>query len=55
MIFSGKLILTSVYHVLVSKQYTNSKKVYEGIIVTKENFDFDGRGKDHIYICLSPQ
>lgn len=50
----GKLILTSVSHVLIAPQGSSDKVVYEAIIVDKENFDYDGRGKEYIYICLSP-
>ena len=27
--------------------------VYEALIVCETNFGYDGRGKDHVYICLS--
>ena len=27
--------------------------VYEGLILTKEDFNFEGRTEDKLYICLS--
>ncbi|XP_013417543.1 helicase with zinc finger domain 2 isoform X2 [Lingula anatina] len=50
---AGKLVLTSVTTVLLAPKDSSSHKVYEAIIVQKENFDYDGRGKDYIYMCLS--
>jgi hypothetical protein len=52
---AGKLILTSVRKVLLAPRSDSSKVVYEASIVNKENFEFDGRGRDFIYLCLSPQ
>ncbi|CAH1794927.1 unnamed protein product, partial [Owenia fusiformis] len=51
---AGKLILNSVHQVLLKHEHSTSTKVYEAIFVSKENFDYDGRGKDYIYLCLSP-
>ena len=59
---AGKLILTSVSRVLIATTTSssgngngsNSRKVYEAAFVAKENFDYDGRGRDYIYLCLSP-
>lgn len=53
--FSGKLILTSVHSVLIAPQETANHTVYEAMIVNKELFDYDGKGKDYIYLCLSPR
>ena len=56
----GKLILTSVNTVLVSPQggaaaaSGNTRKVYEAEILQKETFNYDGKGKDYIYLCLPP-
>ena len=56
---AGKLILTSVQRVLLAPQHAEgrvaAKRVYEAIILQKENFDYNGKGKDYIYMCLSPQ
>lgn len=52
---AGKLILTSVFQVLVAPHNTDGRMVYEAVIVQKENFNFDGKGKDYIYLCLSPR
>lgn len=52
---AGKLVLTSVTHVLLAPQNSTSKRVYEATLVQKENFDYDGRGRDYIYLCLTPQ
>lgn len=52
---AGKLILTSVRKVLLAPRSDSSKVVYEASIVNKENFEFDGRGRDFIYLCLSPE
>ncbi len=52
---AGKLILSSVFKVLIASHSTDSKTVYEAMIVQKENFNFDGKGKDYIYLCLSPR
>lgn len=52
---AGKLILTSVRTVLLATINQNDNTVYEAIIVGKENYDYDGRGKEHIFIALSPQ
>lgn len=51
---AGKLILTSVRKVLIAPRSDSSKVVYEASIVNKENFEYDGRGRDYIYLCLSP-
>jgi hypothetical protein len=51
---AGKLILSSVQTVLIAPQKHTGRKVYEAIVVQKENFDYDGRGRDYIYLCLSP-
>ena len=32
---------------------TTRPTVYEALVVCEANFGFDGRGKDHVYICLS--
>lgn len=29
--------------------------MFEAYFVNKEDFDFDGRGRDHIYLCLQPR
>ena len=54
----GKLILTSVNTVLVSPQQTQdvatNRKAYEAEILQKETFNYDGKGKDYIYLCLPP-
>ena len=52
---AGKLILSSVFNVLIAPHSTDGKIVYEAVIVQKENFNFDGKGKDYIYLCLSPK
>ena len=52
---AGKLILTSVRKVLLAPRADSNKVVYEASIVNKENFEYDGRGRDFIYLCLSPQ
>ena len=52
---AGKLILTSVCSVLVAPQGRSDRVVYEAVIVDKEHFDYDGRGRDYIYMCLSPR
>lgn len=50
---AGKLILSSVRKVLIAPINDSSKKVFEAAIVRKDNFDYDGRGKEYIYLCLS--
>ncbi|XP_033763482.1 LOW QUALITY PROTEIN: helicase with zinc finger domain 2-like [Pecten maximus] len=50
---AGKLILSSVRKVLIAPTNDSSKKVFEAAIVRKDNFDYDGRGKEYIYLCLS--
>ncbi|XP_061191305.1 helicase with zinc finger domain 2-like [Saccostrea echinata] len=50
---AGKLILTSVRNVLLAPQDRSTQSVYEGVIVRKDNFDYDGRGKEYMYLCLS--
>ena len=52
---AGKLILSSVFNVLIAPHSTDGKTVYEAVIVQKENFNFDVKGKDYIYLCLSPK
>lgn len=52
---AGKLILTSVRTVLIAPSEQHDNIVYEAVLVGKENYDFDGRGKEHIYMALSPQ
>lgn len=51
---AGKLILTSVRQVLIAPIKQGTDRVYEASIVRKDNFDYDGRGKEYIYLCLSP-
>ena len=55
MVCVGKLILTSVTKVLLAPQQRSTETVYEAIILQKQNFDYDGKGRDFIYLCLSPQ
>lgn len=50
---AGKLILLSVKQVLFSPRDSNDNVVYEADIVREENFNYDGRGRDFIYLCLS--
>ena len=51
---AGKLILSSVRNVLVAPLDRSGKVVYEAAIVREENFNYDGRGREYIYLCLSP-
>ncbi|KAL3877847.1 hypothetical protein ACJMK2_035491 [Sinanodonta woodiana] len=51
---AGKLILTSVRKVLLAPQNQSEKVVFEACIVREDNFNYDGRGRDYIYLCLSP-
>ncbi|OWF53235.1 helicase with zinc finger domain 2-like [Mizuhopecten yessoensis] len=50
---AGKLILSSVRKILIAPTNNSSKTVFEAAIVRKDNFDYDGRGKEYIYLCLS--
>ena len=50
---AGKLILTSVRKVFFAPKDNSDKVVYEAAIVRADNFDFDGRGKEYLYLCLS--
>ena len=52
---AGKLILSSVRNVLLAPQDNSDKVVFEAAIVREENFNYDGRGRDYIYLCLSPK
>ena len=52
---AGKLILSSVRTVLLAMRDDSNKIVYEAAIVREENFNYDGRGRDYIYLCLSPK
>ncbi|XP_025107228.1 helicase with zinc finger domain 2-like isoform X5 [Pomacea canaliculata] len=51
---AGKLILTSVRSVLLALNNSSKQRVFEAIIVREENFNYDGRGKDFIYLSLAP-
>lgn len=51
---SGKLILTSVRSVLLADHRGDKRRVYEAVIFSDENFNYDGRGKDYVYLCLAP-
>lgn len=50
---AGRLILSSVRKVLLAPQADSKKVIYEAVIVKEENFNYDGRGRDFIYLCLS--
>lgn len=52
---AGKLILNSVSTVLLAPQSHTGSCVYESVIVGRDNFDYDGRGKEYLYLCLSSQ
>ena len=52
--FSGILILQTVQKILLAPQASRDNKVYEAIILSKDSFNFEGRGRDYIYISLSP-
>jgi len=52
---AGRLILTGVRKVLLALQSNTSDKVYEAVIVREDNFNYDGRGREFIYLCLSSQ
>ncbi|XP_022318175.2 3'-5' exoribonuclease HELZ2-like isoform X3 [Crassostrea virginica] len=52
---AGKLILNSVRTVLLAPQSHAGSCVYESVIVGRDNFDYDGRGKEYLYLCLSSQ
>ncbi|XP_074646768.1 3'-5' exoribonuclease HELZ2-like isoform X2 [Tubulanus polymorphus] len=53
---AGHLILTTVKHVLVAVDVDGiPDKVYEAMLVEKENFGYNGKGREYIYICLSQQ
>ena len=54
-LYTGKLILTSVTTVLLTLLNTSNVRVYEAHFVNKEDFDYDGRGRDYIYLCLQPR
>lgn len=49
---AGKLILTSVKTVFLAPNSSSSKTVYEASIVREENFNYYGKGRDYVYICL---
>ncbi|XP_059174915.1 helicase with zinc finger domain 2-like isoform X2 [Physella acuta] len=49
---AGKLVLTSVRTVLLAPVGSKSK-VYEANIVGQNNYGYDGRGKEHIYLVVS--
>lgn len=51
---SGKLILTSVRSVLLALNNSDKRRVYEAVILREDNFNYEGRGKDYVYVCLSP-
>ncbi|XP_046550029.1 LOW QUALITY PROTEIN: helicase with zinc finger domain 2-like [Haliotis rubra] len=51
---AGKLILTSVKKVLMAPVNDSKKTVYEANIVREDNFNYDGRGKEYIYLCIPP-
>ncbi|XP_048248196.1 helicase with zinc finger domain 2-like isoform X1 [Haliotis rufescens] len=51
---AGKLILTSVKKVLMAPVNDSKKTVYEASIVREDNFNYDGRGKEYIYLCIPP-
>lgn len=50
---TGHLVLSGVSRALLAPLDKCNRVVYEAIIVSKENFDYNGRGRDHIYLCLS--
>ncbi|KAH9515064.1 hypothetical protein Btru_019075, partial [Bulinus truncatus] len=50
---AGKLVLSSVRTVLLTRPDANSDKVYEAFIVGESNYNYDGRGKEHIYLIVN--
>ena len=52
---AGNLILMTVNKVLLAPHPSTSKVVFEVDIVHQGNFGYDGKGKDYIYICLTPE
>ncbi|KAK2142420.1 hypothetical protein LSH36_958g00101 [Paralvinella palmiformis] len=49
---AGRLIIMAVSTVLLREKNTE-RVVYEGLILTREYFNFEGRTEDKLYICLS--
>ncbi|BFZ02836.1 hypothetical protein BsWGS_05875 [Bradybaena similaris] len=50
---SGKLILTSVRTVLLAPANSQSKQVYEATIVDENNYGYDGRGREYLYLIVN--
>ena len=53
MFHSGHLILSGVSTVLIAPLDRSDEFIYEADFVLKDNFDYNGKGRDHIYLCLS--
>ena len=51
---AGRLILTSVKKIWFAPTNQSEKRVFEANILDSSNYDFDGRGKEYIYVCVPP-
>ncbi|XP_041364401.1 helicase with zinc finger domain 2-like [Gigantopelta aegis] len=51
---AGRLILTSVKKIWFAPSSESQKRVFEANILDSSNYDFDGRGKEYIYLCVPP-
>ncbi|XP_041364208.1 uncharacterized protein LOC121379626 [Gigantopelta aegis] len=51
---AGRLILTSVKKIWFAPSSESQKRVFEANILDSSNYDFDGRGKEYIYLCVAP-
>ena len=52
---AGRLILSGVTCVLLAPLHGASQTVYEAVFVQLENFNYNGRGSDYVYLCLPPR
>ncbi|GFN78225.1 helicase with Zinc finger domain 2-like isoform x3, partial [Plakobranchus ocellatus] len=52
---SGKLVLSCVGTALIARAGSTSKQVYEVSIVGENNYGYDGRGKEYIYLVIDAE
>ncbi|XP_012934940.1 helicase with zinc finger domain 2 isoform X2 [Aplysia californica] len=50
---AGKLVLSSVSSVLFAPSNSHSQLVYEAVVMKDSDYNYDGRGKDYIYVVVS--
>ncbi|GFN76046.1 helicase with Zinc finger domain 2, partial [Plakobranchus ocellatus] len=52
---AGQLFISNVQTALLAHTESTSKKVYEARLVHQGNYEYDGRGKDYVYLVVNAE